>query len=474
MTEHAAQHAGFSLDSVDFGRYDAEQDKNLLEYFIEIGTAEDVTRGKYLVVGRKGSGKTALFRHLAGTQRRSIIELELEDYVFQAHRALREAGVAEAFAFTTSWRFAIAISMFLSARGEIGFWRRRKGMRILREIGTGPDRGALGAIVDWLGRVRKISLPSISGVAELGSMEIADSPDRVIDARTTQLLTSLEELLREASAKTPITVLIDRLDDAWDGSERSLQLIAGAVRAARHFKALLPQPGTAPVIVFLRTDLWERIAFNDKNKIGQDTIYLDWTEQDLARVIDRRIHTSAGVGEGQGWSTVFTTDEMRQRASAQRYMMKRVLGRPRDIVAFSSLAREAALRSEHSVIEKQDIYDAEVQYSKHILNELRDEIGSHVASMTAVINSLKALGRRTFTVSAWVDVATKNGISAEGAMVVLDHLFEASAVGVLRAGGSKGGSSTVYRYQDRFLKATETGSLQVHLALTKELALTDA
>lgn len=462
------------LRQVDFGRLDAEQDNKLLEYFIEVGTASQALQGRYLVIGRKGAGKTALFRHVAANAPGRVIELDLKDYVFQAHKGLRDTGVSEAFAYAASWRFAIAISMFLESASELGFFARLRGNRILRSLGASPSRAYLGAIMDWLRRVRKVKLPSIAGLADLGGLEIADAEGKFFDTATGRLLDELEELLASATKKKPITVLIDRLDDAWDGTDDSLRLIGGAARAARHFSDLFKQNGVAPVIVFLRTDLWERIAFNDKNKFVQDTVYLGWNNEDLAAVIDERIHKTAGVEKGQGWATCFTNREMRQRSTPRTYMLKRVLGRPRDIVAFSIFARDVALANGHLIIEGQDIYEAEVRYSKHILDELRDEIGAHVPSMVAVINAMKALERRTFTLSAWEIAARSSGIAEADVAPVLEQLFEASAVGVHRAGGSTGGSKTIYRYQDRFLKATETGTLQVHPALTKELGLTDA
>lgn len=474
IQENDAQVAQSILELVDFGRYDAEHDENLLDYFVEVGTASEINRGKYLVIGRKGSGKTALFRHAAANLDSRVIELDLEEYVFQVHKGLRESGVESSFAYTASWRFAIAIAMFLGVQKQMSFWTRRKGLKILKRIGVGPNGGAASAIIAWLKRLKKVDMISVPGIADLGGFELADEANKVFDSTTALALRDLEALLRAETRKSPITVLVDRLDDAWNGTEESLQLIAGAVRAARHFSKELRQPSAAPVIVFLRTDLWERITFNDKNKTSQDTVYLDWDESELAKVIDYRIHKTAGVPEGEGWQTVFTSEEMRQRAAAQKHMLKRVLGRPRDIVAFAALSREVALANAHNIVEKQDIYDAEVRYSKHLVNELNDEIGAHVSNVTNVINALKALGRRTFTLTSWEEVAVKNGISKAEAELVLNYLFEASAVGVHRAGGSKGGSTTVYRYQDRFLKATETGALQVHLGLVKELGLTDA
>lgn len=462
------------LQSIDFGRLDAEQDANLLDYFIDVGTASDALHGKYLVIGRKGAGKTALFKHIAASATGTVVELDLEDYVFQAHARLIDRGVSPAFAYASSWRFAIAIAMFVESSASMRCRLRWRGNRILRKIGAGPNNGPLAALFGWLRRVRKISLPSVPGIAELGGFELGDADDTFFEPSTATLLDQLENILAIHVQTHPITALVDRLDDAWDGSEESLRLIGGAARAARHFSAKLAQEGPAPVIVFLRTDLWERVSFNDKNKFVQDTVYLDWPDEELERVIDRRIHKTAGVPEGEGWATAFTTERMRQQTTALRYMIKRVLGRPRDIVAFSLFARDVALAKQHAVIDSQDIYDAEVRYSKHIVDELRDEIGDHVPSMVAVVNALKALGRRTFTLAAWQTAAAQAGIDEDAVDSVLDQLFEASVVGVLRAGGGGGGSRTIYRYQDRFLRATETGSLQVHPAFTKELGLTDA
>ena len=70
----------------------------------------------------------------------------------------------------------------------------------------------------------------------------------------------------------------------------------------------------APVLTFLRTDLWDRISFNDRNKMGQDIIYLDWTPETLTEVIALRVVSSLGVPKQDAWTTAFTTDEMRQRA----------------------------------------------------------------------------------------------------------------------------------------------------------------
>lgn len=464
------------LGRIDFGRFDAESDPNILDYFLVTGTARQAAEGAQLVIGRKGSGKTALFRHLSdrlAVQGR-VIDLDLAEYVFRVHRGLIEQGLGRSFAYTSSWRLLILTAMYLEVRKSLGWQTRRAGDAALRTLGLGPNSGPFRAMLEWFGRVRRVDLPSIEGLAGLGGIEIAAPDEAALDVTSAAALTELEKIVGEASRAEPITVLVDRLDDAWDGSDDSLDLITGAVRATRQIAVRFAQTGPAPVITFLRTDLWEKLSFNDRNKMSQDTIYLDWDVDGLAGVVDRRIHKSGGVPEGDGWDAVFSPQEMRQRMSPKTYITKRTVGRPRDIVAFCTFALREARSQGRTQIEKPDIYAAEQQYSKHMLEELRDEIEGHVSDYGLVINTLKTIGKRTFSSDEWLSAAANNGLEAADAEEALEQLFEASLVGVHRTGGASGGSGSVFRYQDRHLRSSPDALLQVHLAFVRELGLRDS
>lgn len=462
------------IEQVDFGRLDAEEDENLLEYFIEQGATGEIRRGKYLVIGRKGSGKTALFKYLVSTISESgiVLELDLENYVFVAHQALVEAGVSKQNAYVLSWRFAISCLTYLKVRERLRGKLRREGDKALSQIGSGPNGDALRVMTSWLKRVKEFQLPSIEGLANLGSLSLEETQEAFINTQTIDALDSLEKIIAEHAKSSSVSILVDRLDDAWDGSPESLELIAGAVKAARHYSRLFRNERMAPVIVFLRSDLWEAIRFNDKNKFAQDTLKLDWDRASLKSVIDARI-AKARPDTDSDWFSIFTDKEMQNRQLSHNYIIKRCMGRPRDIVAFATFARDTALRSGHEVIDNQDIYDGEREYSEHILNELVDELQGHMHNLDDSVRAIKSIGRRSFTLTTWMQATDRQGMTENQAMEALEVLFEASVLGVLRVGGRTGGSKTVYRYEDRFIQATDTGQLQVHPALTKELSLTD-
>ncbi|EBC0262417.1 ATPase, partial [Salmonella enterica] len=54
------------LSWIEVGKLSAERDDNLVNYFFDNGVLQSVinTPSSFLILGRKGAGKTALFRYL--------------------------------------------------------------------------------------------------------------------------------------------------------------------------------------------------------------------------------------------------------------------------------------------------------------------------------------------------------------------------------------------------------------------------
>lgn len=463
------------LSGWNFGRLDAESDANLLSYFLDTGLVGRIRdEAAKLVVGRKGSGKTALFRYLEQTLDATVVPLDLDEYVWEFHRGFTEQGLSGERAYAASWRLLIYVSAVTALRDSLERGENKKINSALGDLGVSADSGRVKAMLNWLKRVRRVDLPEVTGVGAAGGIELDPAAVAALATKTADAIRTLGDVLAEVCKRAPFVVLIDRIDDAWDGSDDSLDLIAGAIRATRDV-GISHQNGNGlpPVVTFLRADLWERVSFNDRNKMSQDIVFLDWNTDQLGEVVGLRIARSLDIDQADAWPAVFTTDEMRQRARAKTYLTKRTLGRPRDIVAFAEFARQEAARVGLDIIDAASIYEAEKRYSRHILDELKDEIDRHVSDFNAVTNALKALGARTFSDDAWIEACKANGIGAKEARNLLDALFETSIVGMHATGGAKGGSGTVYRYEDRHLRPTTDATLQVHLALVKELGLKD-
>lgn len=468
------------LRKVDFGRVDAESDTNLNEYFVDTGVLERIASGqRQFIVGRKGAGKTALFQQAQTTLTGvTVVPIEFMDYAWEQHKAIKELGLPSENAYTSSWLFTFLIA-------ACNAWRRSADTNVSKPahatykaiFGT-EETGFLGALVDRVKRLRRLDLPNAGDLGGLGGFELSDMTEGAKLARAANLWN--QKLLALADAifhKAPVTLLVDRLDDGWDASPEVKDMLAGAIKAARTLNLKYGRHGQArPVLIFLRTDIYAELAFNDKNKISGDIEYLEWDDDELLQVARKRIATSLAISAADAWEAVFSPDQMRQRAFIYSYMLKRTMRRPRDMIAFCSFCQEAAIREGHIRIETDDIYEGEIAYSRHIFDELRDEMHKQVAEFDSLFRSLRVLGYTRFPFSAWLETeqrldANVNDTRAEQRLKIL---FDFGVIGVPKVGGRGGGSTFEFAYQDRFLDPRFDSDLVVHPSLRRHLSLRDA
>jgi hypothetical protein len=138
------------IKDVDFGRLDAESDDKLASYFLDTGVLSKLKSGaRQFVLGRKGSGKTALLK-LATSEAlgQAVVPLEFADYPWEAHKAIKESGMAAEQAYVASWRFLCLVAFVRhwahAADGEL----RRKAASLIAQVYPDEDPGPFGALID--------------------------------------------------------------------------------------------------------------------------------------------------------------------------------------------------------------------------------------------------------------------------------------------------------------------------------------
>lgn len=93
----------------------AEDDRNIAEYFVETGRMEDIKSGVQLVLGRKGSGKTALFLHAVNDlddNDHVVVKLDLSRrYPIESQILFEDKGVVEHEKYVRGWKFVLCLSL---------------------------------------------------------------------------------------------------------------------------------------------------------------------------------------------------------------------------------------------------------------------------------------------------------------------------------------------------------------------------
>ncbi|MEW5862229.1 MAG: hypothetical protein AB1773_01360 [Pseudomonadota bacterium] len=470
-----------NIGDVDFGELDAESEKNLSGYFVDTGVLGKLASGqKQFVIGRKGSGKTALFRLATPATLKTVqvVEVEFDQYPWEFHRQLKQAGMMAESAYEASWRFLLLLMMVREWAESGDASVKSKAADLLKKILPDPNRGFWSSLLSRLRNPTKIGLPGggVAGYANvsLGAIDLGKEDASYAVSVMSMHLGALAAIASATYASHPVVIKVDRLDDGWDATPDSQSLIIGELKAARAIGQQLHSPGKpAPVITFLRSDIYDTVRFNDKNKMATAIERLEWPNSRLMDVLNRRIATSLKISPDEAWAAVFSVEEMRQRAKPQSYFLRRTMGRPRDVIAFAIHCRDVAVERNHPRVETTDIYDAEDRFSQHLLAELSDELHKQRPDLEHILDTLRELGRMTFTLGEWTEVARRRSptLSESIAKEQLGFLYDASVIGVARIGGSKGGSQQVFNYSSANVKPDFSGRMHVHPGLKKGLQL---
>lgn len=473
------------LDWINVGKLAAERDDHLSEYFFDNGVLTNVLASptSFLVLGRKGAGKTAVFnflqqnpeRYLAENDR--LVSLTFEDYKWNVHALLQNPHAADSLAYKDSWRFV----MYVETLSAMAAWAEKTGAKlpksavsarkIISQLFDSPEPSIYQLVGKKMLSLSRVKLPSFGVAIEDGNVEANAgevSFDEVRHEKSLQEslsnnISGLIEILERAvedcgDIDCRVFICFDRVDEAWDdvSFDVSRRVIAGLVSAADSVTSKCG--GRVRPVVFLREDIFEVLSLNDLNKLREDCgALLHWDHESLYRMILERVNFYARQNELEAVAEVdelFDKREMRQRARPSTYLLRRTMMRPRDLISFLGRViesmREAAAdpfadpKPEPATKLATDaIYEAEPGYSEWLINELSDEWGVQNPAIRTYFNVIRAQGSTNITRDEFAaELARQGGDgSNQGVDDALRFLFENSIIGF------KVGQSTIWKFK---------------------------
>ncbi|WP_336943878.1 P-loop ATPase, Sll1717 family [Acinetobacter modestus] len=221
--------------------------------------------------------------------------------------------------------------------------------------------------------------------------------------RSNELLNAVNEIY--AVSGMNYIFLIDRLDESWDGSNSALitlmALMHAAVRLSSNTQAL-------KTCVFIRENIYDRIRLidNEFSRLETSVVFLEWTENKLIELIERRLvkpfNTKPALG-GTAWECFFENDD---EILNYRNVINLCQHRPRDVIMFVSYAIDAAIADGNSKINKDNILSASKRYSTSRLKDLGDEYAENFSNISIVLGLFFGLGNE-FTIVAIEDFIKK-------------------------------------------------------------------
>jgi hypothetical protein len=199
-------------------------------------------------------------------------------------------------------------------------------------------------------------------------------------------------------------VLIDRLDDEWDESDKAVVLVMALMHACNEIRAITP---AVRPMVFLRENVFDRVRMLDSefSRLETSLVSLDWTRELLRELIERRLNDgliSKFSLDGSTWRAFFAEDS----SSSQDRVFSYCQYRPRDILLYVSTALGIAQSHQKNQIEGRDLDEAQKSFSENRLKELADEYADNYPQLSVILTRFYGLGTE-YTIGSVEDFIKK-------------------------------------------------------------------
>lgn len=359
-----------------------EADERLLSYYLKTETWTAVTderRPLRVLVGNKGTGKSALFRVASWEDEangRLAIITRPDDFAEVA------TSGTDRIALVKAWKHGLQAVII---------------EKVLRSLGD-TDQGSLK-------RLRKTS------------GDLIDTLVKVIgnEQKGFQLDPAKVKLADAFLKRHELTVYLDDLDRGWTGQPAQVERLAAmfdAIRDLRSTKLRLRISLRTDVYALLRTD-----AASDKFETA--VVLHAWSNHEVFVLLVKRIAAYLGepiddqhlLAASQSQLAHYLDPILERRfrgdgrwsnAPMYKVIMSFARRRPRDLVKLLTFAGREAHRSGRTVIQTADLKAVFPRFSEGRLQDVVNEFRAEVPELEAVLRAMKSTAKEKRTVDSYV------------------------------------------------------------------------
>lgn len=393
VTETGSKRRGGIAD-IDLGASAAENEITQLgAYYVQTDQYGQAISGNVrLAVGRKGSGKTALFFQLRDKIRadKKVVVLDLKPEGHQLKRfkeaVLQTVGEAvQEHLVAAFWEYVILLELchkILETDRPVHM-RDHTLFEPYKRLAGLYESDTLIAEGDFSERMQAL-VQRIVDEFQANAKSNAATPtakDVIQLIYKHDMIKLRAELGAYLKLKKGAWILFDNIDKGWPtrGVENAdIVQLRGLLDATRSIERHLQRDDVSVhTLVFLRNDVYELLV-NDTPDRGKETrVSLDWNDGDMLRELYlRRVifatKSPKDTDFATAWHRLFVSHFDGEDTS--EYLIERSLMRPRNFLNLVNACKGVAVNFHHEKVQTTDIEKASAVYSGDIANELGLEI----------------------------------------------------------------------------------------------------
>lgn len=461
-------------------RLEAKQESS--EYFYFLNEANDIFEGnKNMIIGRKGEGKTAIAKYIYSIKKHNIFteKISFQNFPFNRLYDTSDNQYTRPNQYISIWKFltySIICKQMINNQ-NINSNITNELRRIFPEADNNKKLSDL--ISEY--KVKQFSL-------EFFGIGFNTSVEKKIGITWIQLIDVLEKIIIANIDDAKYYILFDELDEDYksfhsiDEKTNYFDLITGLLKAVQDMRALFTENNLSVYpIVFLRSDIYNRITYSDKNKWSDSIIKLTWTPEKLKALLKHRLNIVLerdDISFKECWYHLFSDYKMSvgspphtKRIDTFDYILRSTQNRPRDFIKYFQECVKVAIEGKYPFILPTVIKSADSAFSEYMKNEITDEMYAVLPEYEDIFAILSSIRKQTFKPFEFVDkyeqLVEEGQIPDRGAQAVLKLLFEFSVIGNVPAIKNQ----AIFKYEKDTARFNFRENIIVHRGLYKALQI---
>jgi hypothetical protein len=375
------------LDEIDVGASAAENETGKLGYYF-LRTAQfarALRADSAIVVGRKGSGKSAIFFQIIEEKKKHtknvVLDLRPASHSLSELRhellSVLSVGVFE-HTIAAFWQYIVYAEILLKLREET-LPAAKYNFTMLKKIEALEKQLRLtDAMVsgDFTSRLELAIQAIIVRVRERS--DAAELKEKFTNLLFENELPQLRDAVVSLAEGSPIIFLLDDLDKGWPArqvEQHDIRTIEHLLAVLNRIQRDLRRRGVElQHLLFLRSDVYETLVAETADRGKYNVIRVDWSDPlQLELLIQERIISNfeEDGAAAQAWNAV---NPPLGSGTAVRAMIASSLMRPRFLIDICEKAISFAINRAHSTVNVEDVEDALRQHSLYLVSDFGYEI----------------------------------------------------------------------------------------------------
>ena len=386
---------GTLLQSLQVGDPTAENEMTTLaEYYLRLDQYDRAVKGEVnLVVGRKGSGKTAMFiqvrDRIRANKKNIVVDLKPEGYQLVKLKEELLAYLTEGakqHLITAFWEYLLLLEIaYKLLEKDRSIHRHNHDLyQLYRDLEDTYKSEKFSAGGDFSERLLTLSqrlsakYQARFGTAAGQKLSAQEVSELVYHHEIPRLR---EHISKYLETKQMVWVLFDNLDKGWStqGIDTTDAIVLRClIDAGRKLERDMRKAHhELHCVVFIRNDVYEHLMQNSADYGKEMRAVLDWTDPDLLREM-LRLRLVSGIRDADSrafetiWPRICVSHYKGEDTSS--YIIDRSLMRPRNVLKIFSHCRGFANNLSHPKITDDDIEKGLLAYSHDLLIELDREL----------------------------------------------------------------------------------------------------